>query len=343
MAEQYLSIQEKQEILDMVTNIYGEETVKNLNFNVLKNELQSLLGSMQISEKMITKSSGTTISEIRYYMNKEIEKRNLLAAKGYMFIFKLREYLFNEVLQYRYYFFDNEGNLQLREFSEEKLLDLIDFSQSRILLNSSRVIKEKENASKILFKNKMSQYLSICIREDNMKLINAKNNLRQVRKTIMQKYGKQNPGLRKKSNKRQYQNFNMGHIVESLDITMSSLMLDNLIENSQEMKDRMFGQFLKRDNVIASKGGDNFYDNTSIKSGTASIYSYDTIVHQLKQIELMLNDLSNPVLIKEKIKYLFIDSSGKNQLFSDLEHGVQKSVDIVLEEAANRLINSVKK
>jgi hypothetical protein len=47
--------------------------------------------------------------------------------------------------------------------------------------------------------------------------------------------------------------------------------MDNYID------EYMFGKYLRRDSVIASKGGDNFLTNTSVKSNQANLYNFDSI------------------------------------------------------------------
>jgi hypothetical protein len=49
--------------------------------------------------------------------------------------------------------------------------------------------------------------------------------------------------------------------------------MDSYIDNY------MFGKYLKRDNILASKGGDNFLTNTSIKSNQANLYNFKTIAN----------------------------------------------------------------
>ena len=154
-------------------------------------------------------------------------------------------------------------------------------------------------------------------------------NLRRVRKAIKLKY-KNNRGLGYVNDQRRYQVFNMGHITESVDLSVTYSLLNQ--DERFNIDDLMFGQFLKRDNVIASRSGDNFLTNTSIKYGSASVYSYNTISNQLKQIQFMLNS-KNPDFIRNKIEYLFLDKSDKSSLLKqDLELAANKAVNKILEQ-----------
>ena len=93
--------------------------------------------------------------------------------------------------------------------------------------------------------------------------------------------------------------------------------------------------FLKRDTVVASKGGDNFLTNTSIKSNQASLYSYDTISQQLMLIYMMLES-KDPVYIQNQVKYLFLDESDKSLL-------LKQDLEKVAREATSKLLFEIER
>ena len=152
-------------------------------------------------------------------------------------------------------------------------------------------------------------------------------NLRIVRHAIMDRYFSNNPGLKTKDGKR-YQTFNMGHIYESLDLTITHTFMNFGEEKMDKYIDNyMFGKYLKRDKVIASKGGDNFLTNTSVKSNQANLYSFKTIANQLYLIQQMLL-VTNEQKLKSEIINLFIDTSEKSDdLRRDLEQSAQKATN----------------
>lgn len=294
---------------------------------------------MEITTRKITNTfNGKTITQIRYDMNKQVSNRNLLAAKGYMLIFKFREYLLSESINYRYYFIDDSG-VQIRNFSDKQLLDFMTFQESRIGLNSTNLIKSEDLKEKTSFTKMVNSYIkqyTIPDKNDYMQMIGYLN-LRTVRKAIKMKY-KNNRGLGKSFDNRRYQTFNMGHIFESVDLSLTYWLMRK--DERLNVDDLMFGQFLKRDNIIASKGGDNYLTQTSIKSGNASIYSYNTVSNQLSQIWMLLKN-KNPQTIKDQIKKIFLDDSSKsNMVYQDLEDKASKATDKLLSDIEKSLLKT---
>ena len=87
---------EKAEIYKMLIDIFGDETSKNFSLTAYQAAVNSILQDMEIEEHTIVKNyNNQSIKYIRYNMSRTVAKRNVLAAKGYMLIFKLREYLLN--------------------------------------------------------------------------------------------------------------------------------------------------------------------------------------------------------------------------------------------------------
>lgn len=336
--EKILSEQEKESIYQSIVQIFGEEGAKTISFNLgqFKTTVDSVVAEMDLetTHSYIDRTGNKPIEVIRKQMSQSVTRRNYLAMKGYLLIFKFREFLLNERINYRYYYQDNDGITQSREFGDLDLLNLAQFSDVGIRLNSSK-IKQDAHEGNQFFLTKMQQYINIYTNppeNDYMKVV-GNQNLRVVRKHIMNKYGSQNEGLKNKTGTA-YQTFNMGHIFESLDITLTDVFLNyEPSERDSHIDNYMFGKYLKRDNIIASKGADNFLSNTSIKSNEANLYSYNTIATQLYQIQQLLL-LSSPIQIKEEIVNLFINTSGEktNLVGNQLEQSSQKALNKLLSE-----------
>lgn len=344
MAEKFLTEQEKESIYQDIIQIFGEEGSQVISFDLMKfkTNVNNVIAEMDLETySYIDRWSGDeSIEVIRKKMSQTVNRRNYLAMKGYLLIFKFREFLFNERIGYRYYYQDNDGVTQSREFGDLDLLNLTQFSDVGIRLNSSK-IKQEAHEGNQFFISKMQQYINIYTNppeNEYMKIV-GNQNLRVVRKYIMDRYYSQNPGLKNKKGTA-YQTFNMGHIFESLDITLTHIFFeyDKPEERDPHIDNYMFGKYLKRDNIIASKGGDNFLTNTSIKSNEANLYSYKTIANQLYQIQQMLL-LSSPAQIQKEIVNLFINTSGEktNLIGNDIEKSAQKALDKLLSELSKTL------
>ena len=337
---------EKEEIRKEIIDIFGEEGAAQLAFDLIKfkNALDNIISEMKLEEYSFTSYwTGEPIHVVRRRMSKEVTRRNYLALKGFMFIFKFREYLFNEKIDYRYYFQDEKGVVNARSFGEMDLIDFTMFSEGAIKLNIKEIIDKGEEGKKY-FTLKMNQYINRYTKPDKNKYMQKRNpalyNLRIVRSHIMSKYNPPNKGLKTKDGQ-SYQTFNMGHIYESLDLALvnSVLEFDEEQRNSQLIDALMFGRYLKRDTVIASKGGDNFFTNTNIKSNSANLYNFNTISNQLYIIQQMLKTTSKENILKD-IKYLFIDKSEKSNIIKqDLEDKAQQATNKLLEEIQKKLTN----
>lgn len=333
--EKFLSQSEIDIIYKDMANIFGEEGKHLFLFSSFKAEIENTLKEMKVQSIMKKKFyNNKPISFISYEMNKEVMQRNLLAAKGFMLIFKFREFLFNEKINYRYYFQNQEtGQVESRDFGDNRILEFMKFGESSILVNSQKLIQSQELKGKTEQMAKMTQYFQKYTSPDLNPYMRAVGylNLRMVRKTIRERYA-MNKGLLK-TGSRKHQTFNEGHIYESLDLALTFQTLNP--DNNLSIDDLMFGMFLKRDTVIASKGADNFFTNTSIKSNNASFYSYNTISNQLMLIKMML-DSKDPEYIKNQIKYLFLDDSNKASI-------LERDLESAANQAFEKLFNEIKK
>lgn len=338
---------EKEEIKKSLESIFINETNKELqiDFKSFKAEINKIINEMDIQIRTYTiKWKNLPLEVIRYDMSKEVAKRNYLAMEGYLLIFKFREYLFNQQMNYRYYFQDKQtGEVSMRNFGDYDLLDFVSFADSIIKLNPVKIIEDKSKEGEEFFTQKMNQYINRYTSPDRNNFMKKTNslqyNLRVVRSHIMRKYVGSNPGLLAKSGL--YQTFNMGHIYESLDIALTDSVMNFNEEqrNSNLIDGLMFGRYLKRDSVIASRGGDNALTNTSIKSNQANLYSFNTISHQLVLIQQML-EMTSPEDVRRRLEYLFVDHSEKsNKVKDDLEVAAARATDKLWKEIQQLLKN----
>lgn len=343
--QHYLDEEEKKDIYKTIVNIFGDETSRllTMDFKKFKVEVDLLVKEMQFETYSYIDrwNYSAPIEVIRRKMGQEVQKKNYLAMKGFLLIFKFREFLFNQAINYRYYYEDSiTGDVQSRTFGELDLLNLTKFSDSGIALDTKK-IKNTAKEGDTFFTSKMNQYYNIYTspKENKyMKVTDSKKyNLRIVRSQIMNKYGNINEGLWTKD-KKHYQTFNAGHIYESLDLTLMGTFMDYGKEKMDFHVDNyMFGKFLKRDKVVASKGGDNFLTNTSIKSNEANLYSFNTIANQIYIISKMLQTIDSNYL-KHEIIELFVDDSEKSKDIADrLEQSAQAAVEKLLTEIQKNL------
>ena len=338
MAQQYyLDESTIEKIYAEISEIYGNQGALRFNLSIYKAQVDSLIKEMNLMG--IRKYNSFTGKYFTSYeINKEVQNKSALAAKGYLLIFKLREYLTKESINYRYYFTDTSGDVKVREFGEDKLLEIMQFSDNsnRIGVGVSKLmtienqLNAEQQKQKNIFENLMNKqfkkytYPKV---NDYMRALGS-NNLRQVRSAIMAQYGK-NPGLRTKDGR--YQTFNEGHIYESLDVTLTYLFLRKEALESisfKDVDDFMFGSFLSRDNVKASKGADNQYSKTSIKSNNASFYNFNTISNQLVQIQKMLNSTDEKE-IRDTITNMFLDNT---KTYQEVQNDLSQVSDKALQE-----------
>lgn len=338
---QYLSEAEIEKIYAEISEIYGNQGALKFNLSIFKAQVDSLLKEMDI-QSIRKKNSFTGKWFTSYEINKEVERKSALAAKGYLLIFKFREYLTGETINYRYYFTDSEGNVKVREFGEDNLLRVMQFSPNgnKIGVATSRLmtmeneLEAEQQKQKNMFESLMNKHFkkyTFPSVNDYMRSIGS-NNLRRVRTAIMEQYGRRNPGLRTKDGRAQ--TFNEGHIYESLDVTITYLFIrrESLeLIPFNDIDDFMFGSFLSRDNVKGSKGADNQYSKTSIKSNKASFYNFNTVSNQLVQIQKMLNSTDQNT-IRDTIKFMFLDDTKTyNGVKTDLTEANEKAVQELLE------------
>lgn len=333
-----LSEDDKKAIINEVRQFMKKNGKFNLS-NYVK-QLNALYKEMELAIEFSEKYNPyIQKKQLIVHFSKDLERKQYLMAKGYLLIFTLREYLFNEKIGYRYYLKNQTGEVGFKDFSTLQLLDLMTFEEKVIGLSESKIKQAEQKLNQAQLK--MQQMVSATFKDYTSSSNNqyfrelGYYNLRQVKKSIMNQYYPQNPALRKKSSRAKYQTFNEGHILESLDITFSYLFSQEVYDPKQEEINKLFfGKFLARDNILASKAPDNIIGMTQIKSSGASLYNFNTIAKQIYLLYEMFNKLS-PEKIEERIKYLYIDNTKNQEVYQQLGKD--------LEEQAKQAYNKIEK
>lgn len=278
------------DVYKWVATAFAEDTQGGLIIDIanFKKQISKILAEMKLTEVFHSSDGSHKGWKIA---NLNPKKKNM-AARGYILIFKFREFLFNEKINYRYYYQDNQGNSKATTFTEDNIAKFMKFGPQGIQINPAEA-KLADPAGE--YNNLINHFFNKYTSPDSnsyMKLGN-KTYGRVVRSGIMAQYEHSNPGLRQKSTGK-YQLFNKGHIYEAIDTSISAIVMDGsdtsnnaLVE--QMMDNYVFGKYLALDNIRASQGGDNPLTNTSIKSGGADLYDFYTIRTQLEQIQQILN------------------------------------------------------
>lgn len=317
---QILSEKDIENILSRVSDSFAEDLNRELilDVNNFKQEIMTIINKMKFIEVYSSNSGkykGSRISR----MGKQ--KRAYL-AEGYLLIFKMRQFLLNEPINYRYYYNTDNGGARVISFSEDNLLKYMKFGQFSIQILDSALKKQESDQS-------YQQLLDI-------HYANLMNGLQKANTTgfyvvhsaIMNKYGGLNPGLRRK-NANNYQVFTRGHIFEAMDIAFSEAMQEQKIADYGLIEKAMFGKYLAYDNIAASKGGDNAITMTSIKANVADILDYTTIIKNLQSI-LNILELRDRAEMKTAIESLFMDQS-KYQTLNDFNDAANAAVDKLLD------------
>ena len=335
-----LTKSQKDYINRKVQDIFEEETENKIQMDLSKfaKEIASMIKHFEVQQN----SNKFNTYAFKEDLRKDIAKRSALAARGYMLIFKFREYITGQTINYRYYFQDHDGQVYVCDFNEHRLLDFIEFFNSvdGIKIWSTKIQKQSIRATNIL-NNRFNAYTGN-IPNRYFEYASEKGSSKQVTYEIMKKY-RGNLGLfqdpHTELNKRRRQIFNEGHIYESLDTTISYLIIH---QNSSEkleltnklIDDYMFGKFLSRDTVNAAKGPDNPFSGVSVKSNNANLYSFNAIGEKLYEINELLK-INNKAQIKQKINAMFLDNSNKNQIdgiTEAMEDDIDRHIDSFIDE-----------
>ena len=321
----YLSQADIKLIQNKIIDIFGEETNKELSLNIsaLVDEINYIAQKVQIKEFQ----SG---SSKKYRLKRSsIEKRRLM-AEAYLIIFKVREYLLNEVINYRYYY-NTPDTAKVIEFKEDNILNFIKFGKEGLKIAENILKRQEENQQyqNLIDRHYMNLMAGIQKASDS--------NFQLVHSNIMSKYENMNPGLRKQTGKGtgRYQVFTMGHVFEAMDIAFSEAIENNQIDNYDAIEKYMYGKYLNYDSVPGTQGGDNPISMTQIKANAADLLDYNTLLKDLEVLKNIFN-LNNidKNKIRENIKNLYINND-KYQDINDLNNAINN--------ALNKVINSINK
>ena len=315
-----LTEKEIRDIQSKISELFTEEVDGQIGMDIvsLKAEISSIINRMKFIEVYSSHSGKYKGSRISRMGRK---KRELL-AEAYLIIFKVREYLLNEAIDYRYYYNTDDGEAGVISFKEEEILKYIKFGQFGLQILDSALKKQGKN----------TEYQSLL----DLHYTNLMNGLQKsasggfylVHSAIMNKYGIMNPGLRKKNN--QPQVFTRGHIFEAMDIAFSEALQNNAISDFGAIEQAVFGKYLSYDSIAATKGGDNPLTMTQIKANAADVLDYTTIIKDLNEILNLLN-LKSKEEIRMSIEKIFMDKD-KYQSLEAFNNAANNAVDKLLDD-----------
>jgi hypothetical protein len=321
MADNILTDGQKRSINKMVAQAFQEDLNGQLILNLesFKKQIDTIIKQMNLSE----------VSKKWVFLN-HTARKNSLALRGYILIFKFRQFLLEEEIDYRYYYFDPQaGYSKAVSFKENDIVNYVKFGKNAIQINPTPLKKAELNQEYTAFISHFFTLYTVPDVNDYMRLISGTGySGRIVRSNIMDTYVKSNPGLRKKNG--QYQVFTRGHIYEAIDDAASEIMIKDENGSDDLVTKYVFGKYLAYDNIKATQGGDNPLTNTSIKSESADLYDYSTIKKQLIEIREIINSgLVDPAEAEQRIENLFMNKT-KYATDEDYEASAQKALDNLL-------------
>lgn len=328
MADNILSSQQISALYRQVAKAFTEDGVEQLSIDLKNLKYQVDMILKQVKVMQITAERGN-----KYWtLYNATPKRQALAARGYVLIFKFREWLLNEQLNYRYYYEDNQGNVHATEMTEANILNFIKFGREGLQINPAAA-KTGDTASALynsLVNQYYQQYMSFGAEGKGAYMQKGGKYGFLVRSHIMNLYEDMNPGLRAKDGR--YQVFNKGHILEALDTAISDIVTHDLEISDSMMETYVFGKHLQLDHIKASQGADNNFTKTSIKSGSADLYDFFTIRAQLEVIQHILNGEFDKDKAEEAIMKMFMHQS---KYISGQEF--QKTADIAVDKLLSEM------
>lgn len=324
----YLSQSDIDSIQNEIATIFAEGSVEEMTLNLI--ELRKELD--YITKKVELMSFGSKNNKYRI-KNTSQEKRKLM-AEAYLIIFKIREFLLNEKINYRYYFNASTSNgmvtgAKVIEFEEDELLKYIKFGKQGIQI-ASHILKKQEGNQ---------QYQSLIDAHFTNLIAGIQNAsgsyFKVVHSYIMNRYEQMNPGLRKQTGKGagSYQVFTMGHVYEAIDIAFSEAIEEKKIQDFSFIERATYGKYLNYDSIAGTKGGDNAITMTQIKANAADVLDFTTILKDLEQLKNIFSINVDKEAIKEGIKKLYLDETK----YQDIE-----AFEGAAEAATEKLFNLLK-
>ena len=310
---------DRDEIEKRIAKIFTEESEQIIlkDIHSLKQEVDRILNNVKL------KSSDQTIA----YNTKE--KENMI-AEAYLIVFKLREALLQESIDYRYYYTAPDGKTKVYHFTEKDILKYFHFDTNKLTLLDSKIRQAAEDSE---YQRLVDRHMENLMKKVSSIQITSKNGHKTTRQLvsddIIRKYGSKNSGLINKDSGGA-QLFTQGHLYEAVDIAFSESIQNNKIDDYDYIEDLVYGKYLKYDSINGTKGGDNHITMTQIKSNSASFLKYNTIIDALGEISTMLDKATPSPQLKEKIKNLYI-SEVKYEDFDSCEKAVDDAVQKIVD------------
>ena len=117
-------------IKERIGTIFGEDTTEylNLNLSLLKAELLAITNKIkliQVYHSNSLKVKGQRVSRMG-------KQKRMLLAEAYLIIFKIRQFLLNESINYRYYF-NTQDSAKVIQFNEDNILKYMMLLQNNML------------------------------------------------------------------------------------------------------------------------------------------------------------------------------------------------------------------
>lgn len=308
-----------------VAEVFAEDVKGQITFDVNNfiAQAKQVIKSMKLEETFHSKDNrhkGWKLASLT-------ARNQALALKGYLLIFKFREYLLNESIDYRYYYTDNNGQSRMVEFTDQTLGNYIKFSPAGIQLNSAKLTN---NEALSIWEYYVNRYFKLLTIPNPNIYFEKKDSHGQypVTERVAKYYPLQS----------HYPAYNKGHIYEAIDTALSYILdKDNGALNNQEaVLNYIFGRYLARDSIKGSRGPDNSITSTSIKSNGADLYDFYTIKNQLEQIVQILE--SNPTYGTQEISNFIYKNFLHSSKFNH-EDVMQKTA----QEAVEKLIAEIEK
>lgn len=314
-------------INNTIANIFREEGEKNISLNViaLNKEINKIIKNVQLEQVKVGKAN-------KYRIIDPQPMKNALMAEAYLLIFKLREFLTSESIDYRYYFESVKGRAQVVTFTDNELLKYIRNGQYGLNILVSAVKK----ATKA---NNYQQLLDLHYQKlmEGLKPIETKNGIRYcVHKKIHDQYVEKNPKLLRYpgTDDHTYMFFNKGHIFEAIDKAFTEAMIKEKVDSYRIIQNAMYGKYLKRDTGKGIKSGDNEMTMTQIKSNSADFMQYSTLLSTLKELQQIFK--VPPELEKRKLKEQLV------KVFVDEKrYKTQKAYNEMVKKIFNNFVQSM--
>ena len=296
-----------EKISEEVSKIFIRDSQNNISIdiNLLLKQIKEILSQIELISKTIQKKNeeGKVKNKTTYFLKNlktgNIKKRQLL-IKGYIIIMDFLEALTNNTIDYRCYYTSgkNQNKVYVKSFTKEQLLaNLIigkdNQEETGFKLDTSSINnqiknnKEISNAENIFITHFNNLYNDIMLKDMQPGYTYGY----MVHSIIIDTYGSSKDKMPKNlfNKTGRYQQFNKGHIVEGLDISIfeaakAKSYEELLVFNRERIRELFYTKNLNYDNVKGFKQGDNTFTNTQIKMSNADLMDYKTIYNYLRKI-----------------------------------------------------------